>query len=231
MDNFTTIHVDPEHTDRWIIRKTILDFVRSCRSLMSGRLLDVGCGRMPYRAEIIAGSAVSEYVGLDLERAIASHPDNRPDLTWDGRRMPLLDESFDCALATEVFEHVADLPALLGEIHRVLKPGGRLIFTTPFFWPCHETPNDHQRWTEFGVRHHLQAAGFHRNEIRAIGNWHSSLAQFAGLWVARAPMRPLFRRALKIPVFLLQKFLMRYDGDSGGNENDMPRTIAGIASR
>jgi SAM-dependent methyltransferase len=231
MDNFTAIPEHWDNADRWIIRKTILLFIRSCHARMSGRLLDVGCGLMPYRDEVMSSSSVSEYVGLDLERATHDRTTKHPDITWDGKTIPLPDESFDCALATEVFEHVPDLVSLLREIRRVLKPGGKLFFTTPFVWPYHETPNDHQRWTEFGLRHHLAAAGFHTSEIRPIGNWHSSLAQFFGLWVARAPMRPLFRHGLKIPVFLLQKLLMNFDGDSGGGENDMPRTIAGVASR
>jgi hypothetical protein len=36
---------------------------------MQGRLLDAGCGGMPYRDYIRAGSRITEYVGLDLETA------------------------------------------------------------------------------------------------------------------------------------------------------------------
>ncbi|MGA2470763.1 MAG: methyltransferase domain-containing protein [Solirubrobacteraceae bacterium] len=45
---------------------------------------------------------------------------------------PLADSSFDAVLMTEVYEHLREYPVLaLKEVHRILKPGGRLYFTTP----------------------------------------------------------------------------------------------------
>ena len=40
-------------------------------------------------------------------------------------------ESFDLVICNDVFEHVYDLPKALEEVHRVLKPGGRLLATFP----------------------------------------------------------------------------------------------------
>jgi SAM-dependent methyltransferase len=42
-----------------------------------------------------------------------------------------IDGSFDLCTSTEVFEHVPDDRAGLRELHRVLRPGGRLLFTVP----------------------------------------------------------------------------------------------------
>jgi ubiquinone/menaquinone biosynthesis C-methylase UbiE len=44
----------------------------------------------------------------------------------DALSLPFPDESFDVAVATQVYEYVADMPAALAEARRVLKPGGRL---------------------------------------------------------------------------------------------------------
>jgi SAM-dependent methyltransferase len=45
---------------------------------------------------------------------------------------PLADESFDVVIMTEVYEHLRDYPARsLHEVRRILRPGGRLYFTTP----------------------------------------------------------------------------------------------------
>ncbi len=47
-------------------------------------------------------------------------------------RLPLADESFDVALFTETLEHIYAPPSrVLGDIRRVLKPGGRLILSVP----------------------------------------------------------------------------------------------------
>lgn len=45
---------------------------------------------------------------------------------------PLADQSFDVVLLTEVLEHLRDYPArALAEAHRILRPGGILVLTTP----------------------------------------------------------------------------------------------------
>ena len=198
---------------------------------MKGRLLDVGCGRMPYRQEILETSSVTAYWGMDIEGAFLYDESLHPDLTWDGVSMPIPDESFDCVLATEVFEHVPDIDCLLREIKRVLKPEGVIYFTTPFLWPYHEVPHDCQRWTSFGLQQRLKSAGFREIKTESRGNWHSSLAQFIGLWVARAPMNGSLRRLLKFPVFWIQKVLMKNDSESIDEENSMPRMIVGTAKR
>lgn len=56
------------------------------------------------------------------------------DVTWDLEQVPypLPDESFDAVIMTEVFEHLRDYPVRsLQEVRRLLRPGGRLFFTTP----------------------------------------------------------------------------------------------------
>jgi SAM-dependent methyltransferase len=48
-----------------------------------------------------------------------------------GSTRELADSSFDCVVCSEVIEHVTDVDGLLSEIHRLLKPGGRAVITTP----------------------------------------------------------------------------------------------------
>jgi SAM-dependent methyltransferase len=228
-DNFISIPITSANIDRWIVRSTIRDFIRTRYPQMKGRLLDVGCGRMPYRAEILDRTLIAEYIGLDINDALMYEKGIKPDFTWDGIKMPFEEDQFDCALATEVFEHVPDIEALLLEIRRVIKPGGTLHFTTPFFWPYHEVPHDRQRWTAHGLRLRLEQAGFREITIEGHGNWHSSLAQFLGLWVKRAPMNKGLRRMIRPFVLQIQKFLMRWDANSTEKNDEMPRTIAGTA--
>jgi SAM-dependent methyltransferase len=63
-----------------------------------------------------------------LEEAGVEH------VVWDLENVPypLPDASFDAVLMTEVFEHLREYPARsLAEVRRILRPSGRLYFTTP----------------------------------------------------------------------------------------------------
>ena len=80
------------------------------------RLLDIGCGD----GYFIRRSQCTERYGLDKRMG---------DEVTDSLDFP--DNHFDYVTMLAVIEHIADPMALLKEIHRVLKPGGRLVFTTP----------------------------------------------------------------------------------------------------
>jgi len=89
--------------------------------------LDVGAGPgslHPYLAEIgaLEGVDVSEAL---VERAAAANPAVRYR-TYDGKRLPFADESFDLAFAVNVFHHVdpPDRADLASELARVVRPGG-----------------------------------------------------------------------------------------------------------
>lgn len=85
---------------------------------MSARILDLGCGR----------GKLPGAVGLDL----APHPG--VDLVADfSKGLPFGDNSFHQARLRHVAEHAPDLAALMGEVHRVLKPGGLAHILTPHF--------------------------------------------------------------------------------------------------
>lgn len=85
---------------------------------MNARMLDLGCGR----------GKPAGMVGLD----ISPHPG--VDLVADLERpLPFANDSFDGARLRHVVEHVSDLAKLLGEVHRVLRPGGRVDILTPHF--------------------------------------------------------------------------------------------------
>jgi len=50
----------------------------------------------------------------------------------DLQNLSFKSNSFDVVLSTEVFEHIRDAYRAFKEVHRVLKTGGRHIFTVPF---------------------------------------------------------------------------------------------------
>jgi ubiquinone/menaquinone biosynthesis C-methylase UbiE len=97
------------------------------------RLLDGGCAFGSGTAPLTA-KAASVY-GCDpnpelIARARASYP-KIPFENCPLEKTPYASENFDVITLTDVLEHVADEQAALDEMFRVLKPGGRLIITTP----------------------------------------------------------------------------------------------------
>jgi len=211
------------------IRKFISDHADS----ISGIVLDVGCGEMPYKEQILdSDSKVEKYLGLDLED---NYSDRKvvPDLTWDGKRIPLEDDCVDVAIATEVFEHCPDTSLVVREIHRILKPDGVLLFTVPFLWPLHEVPHDYFRFTPFALQSILTDAGFKHTDLKMLGGWDASLAQMMGLWVVRRPgLNRVLRKLLKIVFTPVVSFLLKVDSkDDSFSESTMITGICGVARK
>lgn len=114
---------------------------------LTGEILDVGCGEMPFRS--LLGSDV-RYTGIDVPAAsdfgMTQHADVLP---FDGLTIPFPDARFDHVLCTEVLEHAEAPEALVAEMHRVLKPGGTLVMTVPFAARVHHAPYDFHRFTRY----------------------------------------------------------------------------------
>lgn len=99
------------------------------------RILDVGCGPGFYCAELIEDVGPSgSVVGVDgsasmlaLAERRCSGFDNVDLLEGEATALPAADASFDAALSVQVQEYVPDIAASLAELHRVLRPGGRLL--------------------------------------------------------------------------------------------------------
>jgi SAM-dependent methyltransferase len=209
-EEFLNIKISYKHLDKFYIRKKIFDALQAVLPLFKGNLLDVGCGKMPYKNHIIRNSKITNYTGLDIETAIQYDKKIKPDYTWDGNVMPFDNFSFETVFATEVLEHCPEPQKTLDEIFRVLKHEGVFFFTVPFIWNLHEVPHDEFRYTPYSLTRLLKNSGFDFVEISPTGGWHASFAQMLGLWVRRAPMNRIVRRGLThllIPIFKLLLFL------------------------
>jgi SAM-dependent methyltransferase len=95
------------------------------------RILEVGCGegelaeRLLYEtsADVVAIDQSPRMVELARKRGVRAVVGRAEELPFD-------DESFDCVVAAWMLYHVEDLTRALGEILRVLAPGGRLVAVT-----------------------------------------------------------------------------------------------------
>ncbi len=107
-------------------------------------LLDVGGEGKPY-ACFFAGRVANHYV-LDVA------PAHSVDIVGDARIMPFADASMDVVLITQVLEHIPEPIAVIGEIRRVLKPGGTLLLSVPSIFPQHGSPGDYWRYMPQGLQ-------------------------------------------------------------------------------
>ena len=148
---------------------------------LSGEVVDLGCGRMPYRALVPA----ARYVGVDLDTPVTREL-AAADILYDGRRLPLAAGSFDGALCSQVLEHVFTPEEFLREIARVLRPGGWLVLTVPFVWDEHEQPHDYARYSSFGLRALLERTGFEVVEQRKSVADARAVAQVVSAWLFKA---------------------------------------------
>ncbi|UUX48809.1 class I SAM-dependent methyltransferase [Nisaea acidiphila] len=74
-----------------------------------------------------------------------------PDVICDAEAMTFADGVFSNAVCIETLEHTPHPELLVKEVHRVLKPGGRILFTVPFVFEIHDE-KDFFRFTEAGLR-------------------------------------------------------------------------------
>lgn len=103
------------------------------------RVLELGCGpgtlwvenadRIPSDAAFLL-SDLSEGMVAQSRSALESLFPNFEFQAIDAQEIPMSDERFDVVIASHMLYHIPNLEKALGEIQRVLKPGGRLYAST-----------------------------------------------------------------------------------------------------
>ena len=97
-----------------------------------GRLLDLGAGTGDLATEAQRQFPSSQVIAADFTLEMMTFGRSRKDtsLAWnaaDARHLPFADSSFDAVVSGYLLRNVSDLPQALGEQHRVIRPGGRLV--------------------------------------------------------------------------------------------------------
>ncbi len=141
------------------------------RGLAPGAALDIGAagggntrvlrglGWQVLALEFTAeGSEVAAERGLDVVRA-------------DAQQLPVADQSLDMVTALDVLEHIPDDRRAAAEIHRVLRPGGRLVAAVPVdprLWSAHDEAVGHvRRYTRDQFVRLLEGAGLQVLDTRS----------------------------------------------------------------
>ncbi len=106
------------------------------------RVLDAGAGTRPYAGYF----SRQKYESCDMPGGFYKQ---KHDFECFLHAIPQPDNSYDAIINTQVLEHVPDPLAVMRELNRVLKPGGRLLLSVPLNGPLHGEP-----WHFFHFTHH-----------------------------------------------------------------------------
>jgi SAM-dependent methyltransferase len=131
--------------------------VECCNS--GDRVLDLGCGSMPYRPffESIGVTYLGADIAADVDIAISS-----------SGLVETESGAADLVISIQVLEHVRDLDVYLSEARRVMADSGRMVLSTHGTWLYHPHPEDHRRWTRQGLVAEIEARGFEVLDVTAV---------------------------------------------------------------
>ena len=150
------------------------------------RVLDVGTGTGG-NLRMLRNLQVPDVTGLDSnDLAIAYCKSKGLGAVRRGDicALPFADRTFDFVLATDVIEHVDDDSAALGELARVLRPGGKVLIAVPAFeslWGLQDVVGHHKR--RYRLRPLLRA--MHAAGLVPRRYYYFNYLLFAPIWVAR----------------------------------------------
>ena len=123
----------------WVTTEESLEIPRLLDLRLNSSVLEIGCGSGGYALHL-AEKVGCRLVGLDihaagvrnankiaLARGLASHAHFKQ--CDASKTLPIGDENFDAVFSNDVLCHLSGRPQILGEMFRILKPGGRMLFS------------------------------------------------------------------------------------------------------
>jgi SAM-dependent methyltransferase len=190
---------DKYYAGRKFCRAQYQELIRS--HVFSGhRLLDAGCGRyLEFSKEF---SADVQVIGIDLEEHLDTNNRRSPyAIRGDLDTLPFPSGCFDLVISRSVVEHLQNPLQVFREFHRILKPGGKVILSTPnkydyvsiiasltpyrwhqflvnkiFHIPVDDVyPTLYRANTLSSLASHLREAGLQETELRAINHYPAYL--------------------------------------------------------
>ena len=152
--------------------------------LAPGRWLDLGCGTGHFARQLAARYPQGEGLALDIAEGMLRHArplgGARHFLAGDAEEMPLREGSCELIFSSLALQWCANLPAVLDEARRVLRPGGVLAFSSLVDGTLDEL---RQSWRRVDERVHV-------NRFRPFAEYQV-LCAASGLRVRHLQQRPL----------------------------------------
>lgn len=134
-DTQASERMEPDEAHPRIFWEHLYRYRFACQYVAGGVVLDIAVGT-GYGAALLSGAGASRVLGVDRDPAACRIARDRGRggtaiLLGDAVRIPLADGAIDLLVSFETLEHVPEPERFLGEAHRVLKGGGRLVLSTP----------------------------------------------------------------------------------------------------
>ena len=161
-------HLDP--SENVIFQRHMIAY-KEASKLISGTVLEIGCGEGYGISELVQFS--EKYIGVDkFDTYISEDIKKQNDIVFHRMEIPPLSNieanSIDCVVTFQVIEHIQDDNYFLREISRVLKPGGKLLLTTPNkLMSLSRNPWHIREYTPFEMKEILRKI-FFKSEVKGV---------------------------------------------------------------
>jgi SAM-dependent methyltransferase len=181
-----------EATHWWFVerRRLFAALIRKAGISLSASVVDVGTGTGA-NLRLLKQMGFAQVAGIDPSED-AAHWCAEKGLgnvrAGDIRALPLADASVDLLLATDVIEHVAEDEQAVGEIRRVLRPGGSALITVPAFpslWGLQDIKSHHYR--RYRMRPFMRL--LQRSGLVVDKSFYFNYLLFAPIYAARQVMK------------------------------------------
>ncbi len=188
---------------QWLVYLGETSVKQATATQVQGRVLDIGCGD-GWLADALTEEV--DYVGFDYPVTVDKGYRGHASVLGSADALPFVEGAFDTVAMLDVLEHLAHPSVAVGEAHRVLRPGGRLIVHVPFMYPLHDVPHDFQRWTRMGLELLVESSGFEIRECGPTGEPLATAAAMQSIGLARAVLDVMVRKTwsiLLLPLLVL----------------------------
>jgi SAM-dependent methyltransferase len=150
-------------------RQGLYDFLAAQYATIphDAKVLTIGAGGEINRLLTNSTASTVQLTSVDVDEA------RDPDIVADVCEAPLPADTYDFVVIAEVLEHLHSPHKALENIYSALKPGGKLILTTPFIFPIHDRPSDYFRFTKYGLK--LLLRSFHNVNVTERNSYYEAI--------------------------------------------------------
>jgi len=153
---------------------------------LNGIVVDLGSGFNPSH-ERFWQIKPEKFIRVDINEK--TEPDVIADLN---KTLPFSDNFADAVLLFNVIYILENPTEILREINRILKPGGKIFFTSPFIFNEAKEPSDYWRFTSEALEKLLRESGFNNFFIEPVGERFSAAAYLISPFLFFWPIKFVF---------------------------------------